>query len=343
MSFVFLICSERSGSNLITSVMNGHSQISGPPPSHLFRLFGLNAENYMPLSQDENWHIFLDDFVEAGQNMIGQWDSKTSKSDLIQNCKDRNYSSVFDYFYAKERGPNEKISFVKENYTYLIMDFLLSHWPDSKFIYQTRDPRDMVASWLATPFQHQGVKAAITQWTKDQTQSLETINNSAFDRPVLKVQYEELITDQIQTVKNICRFLGLDYEPEMEEFYNHQRTRRNAAQVYAWGNLAKPIMPKNKGKYKKSLTAIDIQYIELMCGDLMQELGYKLDTNALDIAPDKRDILLKELEANLSKGVDMGLIPEDQRAQRQGRQALINKIKTRQPVPFMSAPQDAKP
>ena len=57
----FLICSERSGSNLITRLINAHSQICAPSTTHLFRVLGENIAGYGLLRDDTCWRELVDD------------------------------------------------------------------------------------------------------------------------------------------------------------------------------------------------------------------------------------------------------------------------------------------
>lgn len=53
MKFDFLICSERSGSNLITKLLDNHSKYCGPTPPHLLRVFYPVLDKYGDLNVDD--------------------------------------------------------------------------------------------------------------------------------------------------------------------------------------------------------------------------------------------------------------------------------------------------
>ena len=73
MHFDFLICSERSGSNLIAKIMNAHTQVCGPFPSHILRIFTQNLYRYGDIRRDENWDSLLDDLAVYHQSIFAQW------------------------------------------------------------------------------------------------------------------------------------------------------------------------------------------------------------------------------------------------------------------------------
>ena len=75
MRFDFLICSERSGSNLITKLLDSHPEVCGPFPSHMVRTFSLNLNGYGDLNDDAAWSTLLDDAVFYINRIISLWKS----------------------------------------------------------------------------------------------------------------------------------------------------------------------------------------------------------------------------------------------------------------------------
>ena len=61
MDFNFLVSSERSGSNLVTKIMDAHPDICGPSPKHLIRVMGLDHYRYGDLSRAQVWNRLLED------------------------------------------------------------------------------------------------------------------------------------------------------------------------------------------------------------------------------------------------------------------------------------------
>ena len=62
--FDFLLCSERSGSNLITQILDSHSEVSGPFPSHLLLRVGRHVARYGDLRDDASWRALVTDVVD---------------------------------------------------------------------------------------------------------------------------------------------------------------------------------------------------------------------------------------------------------------------------------------
>lgn len=270
----FLICSERSGSNFITSLLNGHPHISAPPPTHLFRLFALNAHRYDPLSDDRNWENFQSDFREAFEAMPGQWISTFPEEALKFDRSNRSIATALERIYAAERNFDKaNISFVKENQTYRFTDFLIHHWPKAKFVFQVRDPRDMALSLFKTKNMSGGIIEATDKWIADQTASLYSLK-SLPQGSVIQVKYEDLLDDPLQLCEKLCHHLDLKPDPGMLDFHKSPRTIANAKRTGAWSNLDKGVLKNNQKKFLTELTPNEIKYIEIKCGALMEKFGY---------------------------------------------------------------------
>ena len=83
MKLDFLISSERSGSNLVTKLIDNHSFCCGPTPPHLLRVFSNKIDNYNNLNDDKNWDFFIKDVFEFFNAKIGVWESTITKNELL--------------------------------------------------------------------------------------------------------------------------------------------------------------------------------------------------------------------------------------------------------------------
>ncbi len=327
--FVFLICTERSGSNFITSLMNGHSQISGPPPSHLFRLFGTNRGNYGDLESDRNWNMLIEDVVVSFDCKLGSWSTGVTVEELKERVERRSVAQVLRFLYEKEAVyDGADVLFVKENHTSSFAPFLLAHFPGCRFVWMVRDPRDVASSWVSTKSIPGGVARAVDVWLEDQTASQALYQQLRDSGRAVLARYEDLVRDPTRALRRLTDFLGLPYDHRILEFYSQQRTVDNAARIDAWANLGRPVLRDNTGKYRRVLSPVDRRYVELACYQLMAHFDYDHD---LMIEPPDAGTLAAELEA-LRPSVDPGsyTIPTDEeKAIRARRLAAIDQVLAR--------------
>jgi hypothetical protein len=328
-SFTFLICSERSGSNFLTALMNGHSKISGPPPTHLFRLFGLNAGNYGDLESDDHWETLIHDVVENYRCMLGEWTTSITAQGLAEGTSKRTIGEILRIIYEKEASADGASDiFVKENQTYRFVPFLMAHFPDCRFVYMVRDPRDTAASYVKTDGIPGGVEKAVSIWGEDQSRSLELREQLSGTGRMAFVRYEDILADPFKQLTRLTEFLGLSFEENMLDLKQHSRTLANAERIDAWSNLGGPILTRNSGKYAGTLSEHDVLYTELMSFELMIRLGYqpKLITENRNERNLNRQ--LEELRPRLSTGRYIIRGPHE-RLIREKRLAAIERVLSR--------------
>jgi len=273
----FLLCTERSGSNLITKLLNAHSQICGPSTKHIMNPIFRNLFRYEPLDNSENWKLFVEDILQLFNVEFSIWRKKFTFKELNENVRIGDYIGLINYFFEKEAESNNKnIVFIKENHTYEFFPYLLKYYPSSKFIYQVRDPRDVALSWKKNPTHKGGVVNAARQWKKDQQQLLKMAHILKEDKKVFKIKYEDLISDTPKYLKEILTFLDLKYEPTISDFYKDSLTQKNSSTQGAWENLSKKVITNNSNKFLDELYVDEIKIIEKICFNEMKFLDYKL-------------------------------------------------------------------
>jgi len=299
--FCFLMCSERSGSNFITKLMNGHSRICGPSTKHLFNPVARNLFRYEPLNNKSNWNELLKDIYRLLSIDFSVWKISFSIEELEKLAPVGDIETLLRNIFLKEAEANGKdFVFVKENQVYEFMNFLIMNFPDAKYVYEVRDPRDMALSWKKNPAHHGGVVKAAKRWKYDQQNYLKWHYELKKNNQSYLIRYENLIESPEMYLKEISTFLGFDYEPKMLEFYKDSLTRENASKQPAWENLSKSILNNNKNKYIKELSEIEIRLIEAICWHEMAYFGYELENMVVvleDISDDViNDYSKKEIE-----------------------------------------------
>ena len=322
---VFLICSERSGSNLITKLLDAHPDFCGPTPLHLMRIFSNNLFRYGNLAVDACWRELLDDLVAIIDTQLGKWCTQWTVEKLLAGVKERRLAALIDHIYAAERDAcGKKHLFIKENRIHTFLPFIFANYPRAKFLYLVRDPRDMALSWKLSKNHPGGVVKAAEIWQEDQRRSIELMGYLGPDQRIMALRYEDLLQFPEASARRICRFLNIDHRDEMFRFHENGLTVQNANRLADWGNLKRPLMTKNFNKYKKNLAPMEIRYLETVCREAMAVFGY-----AFEFAPDtlpwsevQRQVAAIEAEAVENPPS----IERSEKAIRERRLAVIRKI-----------------
>ena len=310
----------------MTSLMNGHSAVCGPPPTHLFRLFGGNRANYGDLEDDAAWNALVEDMMLGLECKLGAWSTSITADELRQRAKRRCPAELLRIIYSKEaEHDGARILFVKENHTASFAPFLLGGFPDCRFVLLVRDPRDVASSWVSTDTIPGGVERATEVWLADQEASLSLYHQLRDTGRITLVRYEDLVGERtVETLRQLTAALGLSYEEGMLDFHRHLRTQRNARRIAAWANLARPVLKGNSGKYRDVLSEADLRYVELACFPLMNALGYPCDLTSELPGLEDLPTQLGQLRPLLAQGRYQ--VGEDEREIREHRLAAIKRV-----------------
>ncbi|EIC22592.1 sulfotransferase family protein [Thiorhodovibrio frisius] len=280
MSLFFLMCSERSGSNFVSKLLNGHSNICSPSTKHIINPVARNLFRYERLNKPSNWNELLCDMNELMSVRFSVWKKTFSIDDLHELASPGDIKTLLQNIFLEEAKANGKQHvFIKENQVYEFLPFLLVHFPESKYLYQVRDPRDMALSWKKNPDHRGGIVMAAKQWKKDQQQSMKNYYLLKNQNKAHFVKYEALTKNNKEEVKKIIKFLGLPFDESVFKFHEDELTKENADMQKAWSNLSLGVIKNNSQKYASELSFEEISIVEKICYFEMKHLEYPIETD----------------------------------------------------------------
>lgn len=270
---IFLFCSERSGSNLISKIFDAHPEICAPGASHLFKVMSECACKYPQGSDD------LRDAVKTlFHAKVSHWTlDDTTENDLDKllsrlNRADEMAAALYD---AEALANGKRQVFVKENSAFRYLHVLQGQSITPKFLFMVRDPRDMALSWKQGPAMRGGVLRATRRWMYDQLGYLEALPHLPAGTPVSFLRYEDLLAAPDQHCCRICNELGIEFDESMMEFQTRSGSAKaNAKRSAMWSNIDKPLIADNSQKFLKGLDDDEIAYIEAVAGPIMKTFGY---------------------------------------------------------------------
>jgi hypothetical protein len=272
---IFLMCSERSGSNLLRTLLGRHSKISAPPPPHLINIFTPLLPSYGDIKQEGNFHRLVTDVSEVMNNQMGHWDSSTTPDIITNSVRERSFTEILRTVYQTEASHNNKnISFVKDNGIIHYPLHLQTMFREARFIYLVRDPRDVALSWKRSQTHTGGIVTAAKTWRHEQESALQAYAVCRELDNIKVVHYEDLIARTGDILREICCFSGLQYEDNLLEQLPSTRTIREAGTIKDWENTAKAVNRRNSGKFMRGLSTRKIRRIEQIVSREMRILGY---------------------------------------------------------------------
>lgn len=273
MQSIFLLGSERSGSNLIRTLLGNHTQIAAPIAPHLCLSFQRNFKNYKTDEGFNNKIELLEDIQQLVNITFHDWNIEFNKPNESQKLE--SFIDYVHFVYSEYALKHEKSAyFSKDNNNHDFALGILKDIPKAKFIYLYRDPRDQVASWMRTPIHIHTPYVAIRKWKEEQTKILELKDFYKVDMYFLK--YENLVDNPEKEMSELLNYLELPIESAC---FSTNPNNKEAEKHPLWQNINKPVKKKNYGKYMDVLTRDDVEMIETLTKNIMKELGYESTSN----------------------------------------------------------------
>ena len=280
MKFIQFIGTQRSGSNLLRTMLNQLPEITAPHPPHILKTFEPLLPVYGNLQNDDNFSILVNDVCTWVELNPVPWNINGLDRNKVQNrCKTNSLIELFYVIYAyyAELDDSDYTCCKSMNNVYQYED-LEKSGISPYYVYLHRDGRDVACSFKKAIVGEKHVYHIAKQWKADQEKALEVKQNIPSNR-FIEVNYRHLITDPKLELEKICSFLNVPYRNNMLDFFHAEESINTAKSGEMWKNLSHPIMAGNYNKYLKELTSEEIKIFECVTGDMLERLDYSVSTD----------------------------------------------------------------
>jgi hypothetical protein len=274
---VFLLATERSGSNLTRSILNAHPDLTAPHPletAYPWRSTAspsdLSARQRRRLVRDVlvNKHYSFQPLVDplCVPRVQERVESAGVPSYLtVQEALYREYVEVTDTERWVSKDPGQ----------WHYIDEFLSYYDDPKVVYLVRDARDVALSFKNSNVGKYHPYYTAGRWAEEQRSGLAMLDTLPDDRIHL-LRYQDLLQDPESEVREVCSFLGIPFEERMLYYYDTEEAQQESESADVLGNIAIPIKSDNFDKFLDKLTAEEIRIVEKVAGEELEAFGFEL-------------------------------------------------------------------
>lgn len=332
MTPVFMIGTQRSGSNLLRLMMNQLKDVASPHPPHILeRMFPL-MDNYDDLNSDENFKMLVDDVCRLIELNPVEWSGMNfDRDEVMSRAKERSLMSVYGVvynLYAESQGAKTWCCKSMANINFI--DEIEDYFDHPKYVYLYRDGRDVALSFQKAVVGEKHIYNIAKDWTETQEKALK-LQELIDEKYFYSVSYEQLTQQPEETARSLCAFLNTEYVPDMLDFHKTSEAINAAKSSELWGNVISPIIKDNSKKYKKEMSSKDIRIFESVAGSILDQLGYERDFVARG---EELDYSSKDIEKfnklNMSKKqATFSKVDEKDKQRRERQLGLLEEIKTR--------------
>ena len=275
---VFLVGCPRSGTTLLQRILDAHSAVAIAPETHFIRRFWLPRAKYGPLNDAKEMQRLIDDVVAMPEFAEMGIDAAAFRNSAAAG--DSTHPAIFARLlamFAERRGA--RVVGEKTPNHLIYMRTLESWFPGSRFIHIVRDPRAVVCSWRDVPWSTGRPVGDAMVWRRYLA--------TARRRPPLgsgalaTVRYEALILDTEATVRTLCRFLHIEFEPQMLSFHQSPTDTVNVAREPWKAASDRPIQETSIERWRSELSAETVARIEAAVWPEMKRWPYTPLTPAM--------------------------------------------------------------
>jgi hypothetical protein len=272
---IFMIGTQRSGSNLLRLILNQLPEIAAPHPPHILQRLMPLVEEYGDLSVDKQFSQLVEDVCRLVELNPVPWAGvKLDRKDVARRCRERSVVAVHGAVYdicAEAKGAKTWCCKSLANINYVPQ--IEAYFGKPRYIYLYRDGRDVAVSFHKAVVGEKHFYHIAREWAATQERAL-ALRRKIEPSRFMSVSYEDLISCPELTAVDICGFLGASYCEAMLDFYSTEEAKRAATSSELWVNVTNPVLKNNSRKFLREASENDIRIFESVAGHVLDELGY---------------------------------------------------------------------
>ncbi len=298
---IFLLSTERSGSNLVRSILGTHSAISAPHPLETAYPWG-KVTPPAELDADRAGRLLRDVLVNKHYSYHPLESSVDIDSVIERFRRGKQSHSLFDVQqalydeYAAEEGAEAWVS--KYPALWECLDEGFDYYDDLKIVYNVRDARDVALSFKRSNVGRYHPYFNAERWQREQARGIDLLEDHGAN--VHQMRYKDLLQDPESVVRGLCDFLDYEFEEQMLYYYETEEAQAASESAGAFENLTSPIMGDNYDKFRDQLPDEEVRLVEKLAGDELRYFDYGLTTTEAEreryvLDPDRYESLDRKL------------------------------------------------
>jgi hypothetical protein len=287
---VFIIGNPRSGTTLLRLMITSHRAIVVPPECGFAIWWRQKYSDWTATSSsNERAEKFVTDLVTSKK--FETWNlSPEALLKEIQTANPADYAalvSVVYIVYACGRKPGFSRWGDKNNFHVHHVNDLLALFPRAQFVHIIRDGRDVACSYrdLArkemqsayAPRLATDISAIANEW-RTNVDGVRAAFSKMAKGQGMELRYEDLVGTSEATLRELCAFLGEDYDPQMLEYHViNRRETLEPKEFLQWKQKTLQAPDRSAlGKFREELTAQEIAAFEKIAAGTLNAYHYSL-------------------------------------------------------------------
>lgn len=302
---IFVVGHWRSGTTLLSVMLDRHSAIAVTPETHFAEQMAPRFSPSWP-TPEERPEAGPSVFIERLLTQTRLADLQLEPASVIDRLGRRPLTpgNVFDSILRCYAASHDKPLVAEKTPGHLHhIPRLLEWFPDARFVWVVRDGRDAVLSLRRLPWVSLPLWDLCLRWRRNMSElrRFERI----YPHRIHRVRYESLLEQPDREVARLCGFLDVPYEPlEPEAESNGQASRVVPQWEAGWKGRATAALDRSRIEaWRNEAGEREIRLMEYLMGNQLEALGYRLTTAGTRRALAMHNLADAGLEVLLSRPV----------------------------------------
>jgi len=300
---IFVVGLSRSGTTLMTDILNRHSEVYIVPETHYFDDLRMKMASNLnkPLNEQQIKYIedyFLaltDKFYMTGGDPEKGWMDRMDLRNLAQSIKNQNiidaYFEAYCRIYVDKKENKTRWGEKTPRHVFNIKE-MLTCYPNAKIICMIRHPGAVVASYRDFAKNEWSEKERVSSDNQRITSSYNIITISLLWRGAFNAaltafeefgenkiyiqRFEDLVLNPEATMTKITEWLSIPYEPSILDV-----SLVGSSYAKTWAVSGKGFAKESASRWREKLSDLEIAVVQSCCGNLLDKGNYEREkTNA---------------------------------------------------------------
>jgi LPS sulfotransferase NodH len=269
---IFVVGFQRSGTTLLQSLIGSHPRIAAPPETYfLFRIARL-ADHYGDLAVDEHLRRALHDALNPPMDIFAECGFDEDVVFARASRKPRTMRGLFEAIMEDFSDRNGKARWSDKSPGQTASE-VHKMFPDAQVVHIIREPRDVIASSLETPWTRANAFDLACNWRTFTSANIWHGRLAGPER-YLQVRYEELAGDPSGVMSRVCAFLGEEFDERLLTELDRRRATVVSHAALWQSRALGPVESSRDGGWKERLSRKDQLVIEAVVAGDLAALGY---------------------------------------------------------------------
>jgi hypothetical protein len=284
----FIVGTGRCGTTLLRLMLDAHPEMAIPPETH----FIPDLARKLLFSTDQR-RCFVD-FVSTFSTWADFGMDRDALRREIEEVAPFDLGEALRRFYALYALQRGKVRWGDKTPAYAeCMTLIQRVLPEARFIHLVRDGRDVTLSIKNLWFGPDSVRESAEWWVR----GIENTRAQARDlHHYLEIRYEDLVLQPEETLRSICEFIELPWDPSVLTYYESADERLNELTRFIHVPTRERVVrpeevrqihqltqekpqPSRIGRWRTEMEETDRDAFEEIAGALLRDLGYEAEHN----------------------------------------------------------------